>query len=187
VPPQAVHQEGQHPFPQSPEYQAPISGLNAKGISPEHLPSILNILFLYLFFQFLVLLTSPLLFSYPCSYPLHYFSLSLATVHYSPPQLLFLSLLIHSTCLHLQILSFPNLSPYYSSLLQIHHPLTILLYPNNLWYKHPPQQQQKYTQTHTMGTKPSSFHTSSPTQTISPLFTPFLMPPLTITQVSISS
>jgi hypothetical protein len=38
-PPQAVFQEGQHPSPHDPEYQAPIPGLDATGISTELLQS----------------------------------------------------------------------------------------------------------------------------------------------------
>jgi hypothetical protein len=34
-----VRQEGQHPSPQNPEYQAPIPGLDAKGKSLEFLPN----------------------------------------------------------------------------------------------------------------------------------------------------
>jgi hypothetical protein len=54
-PPQAVWQEEHHPSPQSPEYQKPISGLDAKGISPELLQSTLNffILLHLAFFFFL--------------------------------------------------------------------------------------------------------------------------------------
>jgi hypothetical protein len=45
-PPQVVCQEGQHPSPQSPEYQASIPRLDTKGITPEPLPSRLNFLLL---------------------------------------------------------------------------------------------------------------------------------------------
>jgi hypothetical protein len=69
--PQAIQQEGQHLSPQSPEYQASIPGLDAKGISSELLPSRLNFMsLLYLFFS--VLLAIPSLLSYsitPFSYP----------------------------------------------------------------------------------------------------------------------
>jgi hypothetical protein len=36
--PHVVLQQGQHPSPQSPEYQAPIPGLDAKRITLELLP-----------------------------------------------------------------------------------------------------------------------------------------------------
>jgi hypothetical protein len=50
-PPQAVQEEGQLPFPQSPENQAPIPGLDTKTTNPEFLPSRLNFLLLmYLIF-----------------------------------------------------------------------------------------------------------------------------------------
>jgi hypothetical protein len=121
----------------------PIPGLDIKGISPELLPSRLNFLLLNLIFS--VLLTSPSLFSYPFSYPLHFPYFSCATIHRLP------------------LLSFPNLSPHYTSLLQTHHLLTSLLYqpytcpdPCNPWQKHTPLQQQKYTQTHTRVTKHSN-------------------------------
>jgi hypothetical protein len=72
--------------------------------------------------------------------------------------------------LHQPVTTLP-LSPTHSS------PLTSLLYqlyttpaPCNPWHKHPPLQQQKYTQTHARATKPSSSHNSSPTHP--PLFQP---------------
>jgi hypothetical protein len=69
------------------------------------------LLFLYLVsffvFFFSILLISPSLFSYPYSYPLHFPSFSYATIHYSPSQLLFLPLLIHS----LPHLHFPSILP----------------------------------------------------------------------------
>jgi hypothetical protein len=75
-----------------------------------------------------------------------------------------------SPCICLYHISFPNLSPCYPSLLHTHYPLTVLLcQPHtppalcNHWQKHSPLQQQKYTQTHTRTTKPSSPHSSSPT------------------------
>jgi hypothetical protein len=82
----------------------------------------MKFLLLYLLF-FSVLLTSPSLFSYAYSYPLHFPSFSCATIYCSPSQLLLLPLLIHSLPL-----SFPNLSPHYPTLLHTHHLLTGLLY-----------------------------------------------------------
>jgi hypothetical protein len=57
-----------------------------------------------------VLLPSPSKFFYTYSYPLHLPSFSCAaTIHYSPSQLFFLILLIHSfPCLHLPTLSSPT-------------------------------------------------------------------------------
>jgi hypothetical protein len=89
-------------------------------------------------------------------------------------------------------LSSPNLSPHYLFLLHMHDPLTSLLYQLytspafwNPWQKHP-SLQQKYTQTHTRATKPSSPHFSSSTHpSLFPL--PLLMPLLPITQFSIYS
>jgi hypothetical protein len=89
------------------------------------------IVFLFLIFIFIipVLLTSPSLFFYPCSYPLLFPSFSWATIHCSISQLLFLPLHIYSVPnLHLSFLSSPNLSPHYPSLLHTHHPMTNLLY-----------------------------------------------------------
>jgi hypothetical protein len=108
-------------------------------------------LLLYLFF--LVLLAFPLLFSSPYSYPLHFLSFSCAAIHCSPLQLPFLPLLIHTfQYICLLLLSFPNLSPHFLSLLHIHHRLTRLPYqpytpdtPCNPWHNHLPLQQWKYT------------------------------------------
>jgi hypothetical protein len=87
------------------------------------------VVFLSFLFSFPVLLTSPSLFSYPYSFPLHFPPFSCVTIHCSPSQLLFLPLLIHSfPCL----LSSPTLSPHYSSLLHTYHLLTSLLYRHNL-------------------------------------------------------
>jgi hypothetical protein len=70
----------------------------------------------------------------------------------------------------------------YLSLLHTHHLLTNLLYqfyttttPYNPWHKHPTLQ-QKYTQTHTRATKPSSPHITSPTHTLH-FLPPLLVPP----------
>jgi hypothetical protein len=100
--------------------------------------------------------------------PLHFLTFSCAIIHCSPSQLLYLLLCIHSLPhLHLCLLSSPNLSPHYLSLLHTHHLLTSQLctppVPCNPWHKHPPLQQQKYTQTCTRATKPSSLCVSSPT------------------------
>jgi hypothetical protein len=87
-------------------------------------------LFFFLSFSFFipVLLTWSSLFSYAYSHPLHSPSLSCATIHCAPSQLLFLPLLIHSfPCLHLPFLSTSNLSPHYPSLLHTYHLLTSLL------------------------------------------------------------
>jgi hypothetical protein len=62
------------------------------------------LLLLYLLFSLgrVALLTLPLLFSYPYSYPFHFLSLSSTTIHCSPFQLLCLPSLIYSfPCLHL--------------------------------------------------------------------------------------
>jgi hypothetical protein len=78
---------------------------------------------------FSILLTSSSLFSYPYSYSPSFSLNSCAKIHCSTSQLLFLILFIHSLpCLHLPLLSFPNLSPHYPSLLRTHHLLTSLLY-----------------------------------------------------------
>jgi hypothetical protein len=85
-PPQTVLQEGQHPSPQSLESQAQIPGLNTKGISPELLLSILNILlllYLVVFFPCIINFKIKLL-SYPYSYSLHFPFFSFATVHRYP-------------------------------------------------------------------------------------------------------
>jgi hypothetical protein len=77
--------------------------------------------FLILIFIIPALLTSPSLFSYPYSYPLHFPSFSCAIIHCSPSHLLFLPLLIlFFPHLHLSLLSFPTLSPHYPSLLHTH-------------------------------------------------------------------
>jgi hypothetical protein len=84
----------------------------------------LNLVFLLcgVFFEILtyiipILLTSPSLFFYPYSHPLYFPAFSFATIHCSPSQLLFLSLLIHSfPHLHLPFLSSSALSPHYPSL-----------------------------------------------------------------------
>jgi hypothetical protein len=85
-----------------------------------------------LFFFFIpILLTSPLLFSFPYSYSLHFPSFSCATIYCSPSQLLllFLHLLIYSfPHLQLHLLFTPNLSPHYPYLLHTHHSLTSLLH-----------------------------------------------------------
>jgi hypothetical protein len=145
--------------------------------------------FLFLLF-YLVFLTLLLLFSYLYSYLLHFLSFPCATLHCSPSQLFFLSLFIYSLpWLNSPLLAFPNLLPHYPSLLYIYHPLISLLYQPHtppafckLWHKHPPLQQQNYTQTHTRAPKPWSPHTSSHTHPNSPL----LGPPFQITQISIS-
>jgi hypothetical protein len=133
------------------------------------------------FFLFFIpaLLNSPSLFTYPYSYPLHFPSFFCATIHCSPSQLFFLTLLIYSfPCLQVPLLSSPNLSPHYYSLLNTHHPLTSLQYqlytilvPCNPWHKHPSLQQQKYTQTHTRATKTSNPHNYTP------IHWPFSLPP----------
>jgi hypothetical protein len=142
-------------------------------------------------------LNSSSLFSYPYSLPLYFPSFFCTTIQCSPSHLLFLPLLTHSfPCLHLIFLSSPSLSPQESSLLHICHLLTSLLqqlYTNqvhcNPWHKHSTGQQQKYTHTHThthtRTTKPSSPKPFPPPSTFfSP---PLLMPPLSISQISISS
>jgi hypothetical protein len=64
---------------------------------------------LLLFFYFFVLLTSPLLLSYPFSYYLHFLSFICATIYCSFPLLLFHPLLIQSLpCLHLPLPSSPT-------------------------------------------------------------------------------
>jgi hypothetical protein len=85
------------------------------------------IVFLYYYYYYCIInFTS--LFSYSCSYPL-YFPSSCTTIHCFPSHLLFLPLLIHSfPHIHLPLLSFPNLSSHYDSLLHTHHPLTSQLY-----------------------------------------------------------
>jgi hypothetical protein len=107
-----------------------IPGLDAQGTTPHLLPNRLNfLLLLYLvgFFFYIINFTITIFLSlflppslsllFPCYYPL--FSLP-AT----------LSALSHPLypCLHLLLISFPNLSPHYPSLLHTYHPLTSLLY-----------------------------------------------------------
>jgi hypothetical protein len=87
------------------------------------------ILFYFTFISTFSVLTSPSLSSHPYSYSLHTPSFSCAKIHCSPYQLLFLIFLnyFHS-CLNLPLLSSPNLSLHYTSLLHTHHLLTSLLY-----------------------------------------------------------
>jgi hypothetical protein len=141
------------------------------------------VFFLFSFFLslFILLLLIPSsLLSYPHSHTLHFLSFSCTTINHFPSQLLFLPLLIHSfPCLHLILLSFPNLLPHYASILHTHHLLTSLLYqvhttpvPGNPWHKHSSLQQKKYTQTHTRATKHSNPLTHSFSHPC------FLVPPL---------
>jgi hypothetical protein len=97
------------------------------------------------------------------SHLLHFPSFFCTTIHSSPFQLLFLPLVIHSFPSSTPLWPSPNLSPHYLSLLHTYHLLTSLEYKLyttpalcNPWHKHPPLLQQKYTQTHTRVTKPSS-------------------------------
>jgi hypothetical protein len=81
------------------------------------------------FFSSSVLLNLPSLFAYCYSYPLRFPSFACFTIHGSPSQLLFLPLFIYFLPrLYFPLLSFPNLSPHYPSILLTHHPLTRLLY-----------------------------------------------------------
>jgi hypothetical protein len=125
-------------------------------------------------FTISVLLTSPVVFSYLCSY----FPSLLLTF---PPFPVLQSIVLPSNNFSAPsnpltppvFTSFsypPNLSPHYPSLLHIHHLLTSLLYkqyttpvPWNPWHKQPPLQQKKYTPKYTRVTKTSSPHTNSPT------------------------
>jgi hypothetical protein len=94
-----------------------------------------------------------------------------------------------SPCPHVPLPFSLNLSPDYPSFLHTHHPLTNLLYqlyttPNPC--KHPPLQQQKYTQTHTRTTKLRSRCPTSPTHP------PHFLPPPLVTphptsQISIAT
>jgi hypothetical protein len=78
---QAVQQEGQHPSTQSLEYQVPMPGLDVTGISPEHLPSRLNILLLLLYLlSFCIITFSITIFLFlflPSSFSLFF-------LHYNP-------------------------------------------------------------------------------------------------------
>jgi hypothetical protein len=65
--------------------------------------------FIRVFFFFSVLLTSPSLFSYPYTYPIHFPSFSCATIHCSLSQLLFLPLLIY--CIPVFTYPFYSLQP----------------------------------------------------------------------------
>jgi hypothetical protein len=120
----------------------------------------------FLFFLSL-LLTLPSSSSHPYSHPLHFPSSYVKIIALLPN---------YSFCPFSSLFPPPyvplpfssNLSPHYPSLLHTHHLLTNLLYqhyttptPDNLWHKHPTIQQQKYTQTHTGATKPSSPLTAS--------------------------
>jgi hypothetical protein len=144
-------------------------------------------LFLFVVFVFFcvwiffsVLLTSPTLFSYSYSYPLTFPLVpALQSIVLSPNY----SFCPFSPTLSLSSPPSPtpcNLLPHDPSLLHIHHLLTSLLYhlyttpaPCNPSQKHPPLQQQKYTQTHTRTTKPSSSHASFSIHTLFFPPTPF--------------
>jgi hypothetical protein len=122
-------------------------------------------LFLFLFSFFLsVLSTSPSLSSHPYSHPVTLLpSPVLESIALLPKYSFCPFLFTLSPCLHLSLSSSLNLSPHYTSLLHTHHLLTNLLYqlyttptPCNPLHRHPTLQQQKYPQTHTRATKPSS-------------------------------
>jgi hypothetical protein len=112
----------------------------------------------YSFFFIPVLLTTSSLFFYPYSHT-HHSPSSCITIYCSPSQLLFLPLLICSFLwLHLPLLTSPNPSPHYPSLLHTHNLLTSLL--NQLHKTQPPAipnkkcplLQQQCTQTYTRAT-----------------------------------
>jgi hypothetical protein len=148
----------------------------------------------WLFFKS-ALLASPSLFSCPYSYPLHFPSFSCATIHCSPSQLFFLPLLIQSfLCLHLSLLlSFPNLSQLYPSLLHTHHSVTSLLSQPYT----PPAPAIPDTSTLHYNNRNTSKHTQGPQNPATPILLPlsthpfshtlFLVPHLPITHISISS
>jgi hypothetical protein len=52
--PQALQQKGQHLSTQRPEYQAPIPGLETKGITPKLLTSRLKLIIVVVFFLILI-------------------------------------------------------------------------------------------------------------------------------------
>jgi hypothetical protein len=94
---QDVQQEGHHPSLQRPEYQVPIPGLDAKGISPELLLSRLN--FLVLLYLILCVCVCVFIINFTITIFLSLFlspSLSLLFLCCNPllcpPQLLFLLL-----------------------------------------------------------------------------------------------
>jgi hypothetical protein len=111
-PPQAVWQEGQAPFPTKPRMPSSNTRIGYQKNKSRTFtkPTELSVVTIPVFFLS-SLLTLPSLFSYFYSYPLHFPSFSCATVHYSPSQLLFLLILIHSPHFHLPFYSSSNCSP----------------------------------------------------------------------------
>jgi hypothetical protein len=149
---------------------------------------ILGVFFLYLYFNFIItillsLFLLPLLsLFFLCYNPLFSLPTTLsAPLHPLSPHLL------------LSLLSFPNLSPQYSSLLHTHHLLTSLLY--QLYTTQPPSIPKISTLYYNNRNTPKSTKgpkTQDPPIPLSPpnhpfSCPPFLVPTLSVTQVSISS
>jgi hypothetical protein len=174
--PQAVWQKGQHPSPQSPELQAPIARLETKGISPELLPSRLNFLFLLCLLSFSVWLT------------FHHYVL----IPYTFPLLMLQSIVLppnYSFCSFLSILSPCLCLPHPPS--YTYHPQTSLLYQHT--HPQPPaifdtsilHYNSRNTPKHKQGLQNPA--APMPLLPLTPLMPSLLVPPLPITQVSISS
>jgi hypothetical protein len=154
----------------------PIPGLDARGVTPElklniEILLVLNLVFFsfywgLFYFILLLFLSSFCIINFTITIFLSP-SLSFLILGYKPlfslPATLSVPSYPLSSCPHLPLVSSSNPSPHYPFLLHTYLPLTSLLYklyttPTSCspWHNHPRLQQQKYTQTHTRVTKPSS-------------------------------